>query len=185
MTVRHELATRTKHRLTVDEFLLLDRAGAFGDRRTELIDGEVFYMGPKHRVHARAMTKMIVALTQALADQASELGVLTDVSVRISAHAAPEPDIVVASECDGHGIVPLETVRLIVEIADSTLPTDLGLKAELYACAAIPEYWVVDVEGGKLHQMWAPQGNDYAKKQEVPMGQHIVAATLAGLELSA
>jgi Uma2 family endonuclease len=132
MTAQHELATRTKHRLTVDEFLLLDRTGAFGDRRTELIDGEVFYMSSEHRAHARAMTKLIVALSQALVGRNSELGVLTDVSVRISDHAAPEPDIVVASDCDGQGIVPLETLRLIVEIADSTLPTDLGLKAELY-----------------------------------------------------
>lgn len=40
MTAQDYLDARSKHRLTVDEFLLLDREGAFGDRRTELFEGK-------------------------------------------------------------------------------------------------------------------------------------------------
>lgn len=63
MTARELLDGQTKHRLTVGEFLLLDREGAFGDRRTELLGGDVYYMSPKHRPHARAVTEMVVALS--------------------------------------------------------------------------------------------------------------------------
>ena len=59
MTAQDYLDASSKHRLTVDEFLLLDRGGAFGDRRTELFEGEVYYMRPKHRPHARAVTELV------------------------------------------------------------------------------------------------------------------------------
>lgn len=42
MTAQDLLAGQTKHRLTVEEFLLLDREGAFGDRRTELVAGYIY-----------------------------------------------------------------------------------------------------------------------------------------------
>ena len=35
-----------------------------------------------------------------------------------------------------------EDVYLIIEIADSTLKTDLTLKKQVYAEAKIPDYWV-------------------------------------------
>ena len=49
------------------------------------------------------------------------------------------------------GPVRLETVVLIAEVADTTLATDLGEKATLYARHGVPEYWVIDVEGRMLH----------------------------------
>jgi Uma2 family endonuclease len=42
------------------------------------------------------------------------------------------------------------TAALVVEVADTTLQLDLTEKAELYATAGIRDYWVVDVNAGKL-----------------------------------
>ena len=36
-------------------------------------------------------------------------------------------------------------IMLLVEVADTSLQHDLTEKAELYATAGVPEYWVVDV----------------------------------------
>lgn len=39
---------------------------------------------------------------------------------------------------------------LIGEVSDTTLATDLDEKKQLYAAMKIPEYWVVDVRGGRV-----------------------------------
>jgi hypothetical protein len=39
---------------------------------------------------------------------------------------------------------------MVVEVADSSLFLDTTTKAELYATAGIPEYWVIDLEGKQL-----------------------------------
>ncbi len=178
---RSDLSAREKHRLSVNEFLLLDREGAFGLRNAELIDGEVFYMSPKHRPHARTITQLVIKLAAALEATHSRLTALTDVSVQLSEHDCPEPDIVLTSEPEGDGLIPLASVALIVEVADSTLSTDLGVKAALYARAGVPEYWVADVAGKVIHQMWAPGAEGFAQRREVAFGERMVAETVIGL----
>ena len=185
MTAQDYLDARSKHRLTVDEFLLLDREGAFGDRRTELFEGEVYYMSPKHRPHARTVGDLYYALRQALDMSDSDLSVLTDISVRLSDHDVPEPDIAITDAPEGDGILPLESVKLLIEVSDSTLAQDMGLKAALYAGASVPEYWVVDVNARVTHQMWAPGPDGYAERREVEFGQQMVAATIERLTLKA
>ena len=185
MTAQDTLDGHTKHRLSIDEFLLLDREGAFGDRRTELIGGDVFYMSPKHRPHARAMSEMYFALRKALDAGDSGLSVLTDVSVRLSENDVPEPDLVVTDAPEGEGILPLEAVKLVIEISDSTLATDLGPKADLYANAGVPEYWVVDVNENRvlMHADPRPDGSGYDGQLDVPFGVTLYAATIEGLEV--
>jgi len=181
VTAQDYLDARSKHRLTVDEFLLLDREGAFGDRRTELFEGEVYYMSPKHRPHARTVGDLYYALRQALEKRDSGLSVLTDISVRLSDHDVPEPDIAITDAPEGDGILPLESVKLLIEVSDSTLSQDLGLKAALYASAGVPEYWVVDVNSPVIHQMWSPGPKGYAERCEVAFGGRIEAETIEGL----
>lgn len=41
---------------------------------------------------------------------------------------------------------------LVGEVADTTLATDLDEMKQLYAAMGIPEYWVIDVQGGRI---WA------------------------------
>lgn len=183
MTAQELLDGQNKHRLTVEEFLMLNRAGAFGMRSAELFEGEVYYMSPKHRPHARAVTAMVLALSKALETNDSGLGVLTDISVKLSDHDVPEPDIVVTDAPDGEGILPLEAAKLVIEVSDSTLATDLGLKADLYAAAGVPEYWVVDVEERRvlLHANPREDGSGYDGQLDVPFGDTLHAATIEGL----
>jgi len=39
---------------------------------------------------------------------------------------------------------------LVGEVSDTTLATDLDEKKQLYSGLGVPEYWVVDVEGGRV-----------------------------------
>jgi Uma2 family endonuclease len=184
MTAQDYLDARDRHRLTVEEFLLLDREGAFGDRHAELIGGDVWYMSPKHLPHARITGEIYYHARLALEAGGSKLFALTDISVRLSDHDTLDPDVAITEAVEGDGVLPKAAVRLLVEVSDSTLAKDLSLKAEIYSTAGIPEYWVVDIGGRVIHQMWVPCNAGYAEKRIVPFGQATASETIPELTIA-
>ncbi len=81
-------------KLRVEDYLLLDGSGAFADyAKTELIDGDVFFMNAQHRPHALAKVKLYDALREGLREMGSKLRPLVEASIAIPPHSAPEPDI--------------------------------------------------------------------------------------------
>jgi Uma2 family endonuclease len=187
MTTHDILDPATRHRLTVEEYLLLDREGAFGDRDTELFDGEVYYMSPKHRPHARAVGDVYFAIRTALRDCGSSLTALVDVSARLSDYDVPEPDIAVTDAPDGEGILPLGALKLAIEVSDTTLAKDLGFKEQLYARAGVPEYWVIDLNENRVLLHANPrseaEGGGYDGQLDVPFGEVLYSATIEGLSV--
>lgn len=71
---------------------------------------------------------------------------------------------------------------LVVEVADNTQTFDLGVKADLYADASVPEYWVVDVLKGVLHVLRDPgplAANGTAYRHHRTLGPEDTVAPLA------
>lgn len=93
------------------------------------------------------------------------------------------PDVFVWEVHRGAGPVPVEHVRLVVEISDTTLEDDLGRKRQVYAAGGVPEYWVVDLLGRAVWQYWAPVNEGYANEMTVPFGEVLLASTLPGLAI--
>ena len=169
-------------KLRVEDFLALNDSGAFeGYGKTELLQGELVYMNAQHRPHALVKMHLAKALDQALTAIGSNLAVLTEVTVSAPPHDAPEPDIVVTSEPDGQGPVPLASVRLIVEVADATLRTDMNLKAKIYASHGVPEYWIADVNARTIIQMGTPLRNRYSHQYSHAFGQRFECRSIEGL----
>jgi len=83
----------------------------------------------------------------------------------------------------GDGPVPLGSVALVIEVADTTRARDLGVKVALYARNGIAEYWVADVQSKVILQLWAPEGDRYAERREIAFAAPIAAATISGLTL--
>jgi Uma2 family endonuclease len=73
----------------------------------------------------------------------------------------PEPDIVLLPP-GGLGQELVSKTLLIIEVAVSSLARDKGVKAEMYAAAMQPEYWVVDVKGRRVIVHRDPQNGSYA-----------------------
>ncbi|MFV3618088.1 Uma2 family endonuclease, partial [Mycobacterium tuberculosis] len=92
----------------------------------------------------------------ALAAISSPFSVAVEISVALGQHDVPEPDLTLTTEPDGDGLIPADSVGLIVEVADATLQSDLQKKAAIYARHGVAEYWVADVNGATIHQMWTP-----------------------------
>jgi len=53
-------------------------------------------------------------------------------------------------------------MMLVVEVADTTLSSDLTIKRDLYARAGVPEYWVLNMKGRKLIVHRDPKDGKYA-----------------------
>lgn len=168
--------------LRVEDFLLLNDSGAFaGYGKTELIDGGIVFMNAQHRPHGRVKVELHNALRDALRDAASSYTSMTEVTVALPPHNAPEPDVVVTNEPEGDGPIPLASVALVIEVAHSTLDQDLKVKPHIYAHAGIPEYWVADVDGRIIHQFSRPTNEAYTACRTHAFGDTI---TLVSLPLS-
>jgi len=79
----------------------------------------------------------------------------------------PEPDIVLLDRPAGElnrNPVPSD-IALVVEVSETTLDHDLGPKARLYARAGIVDYWVVDIQGGRVYQHRGPEAGGYTAIQ--------------------
>ena len=171
-------------RLRAVDFELLTESGAFAEcRKTELIDGDIYVMNAQLARNARVKSRLLVAFVDRLKAIGSDLEALVEVSVRVSDDSVPEPDIVL-SRYWGDRFVPGEMAALVVEVADTTLRTDLGRKAELYASAGVPEYWVVDVGGNRVVIHADPRGGLYQRQREVPFGEPLISVSIAAMEIA-
>jgi len=172
-------------KLRVEDYLLLAQAGSLAAYpKTELIDGTIFVVSPLHRPHARAVLYLLRALSDELDKLATGLEPLPDASVDMPPQNMPRPDIVITDEPQGEGFVPVASVRLLVEVSDSTLSDDLGIKARLYSEQRVPEYWVIDLAGGKLHQLSVPGPEGYDERREIALGEPVEAVSVPGLRVS-
>jgi Uma2 family endonuclease len=169
---------RRRARLSAADFELLDRHGAFAAyRKAELIDGDVFYVNAQHRPHAMTKMRLYDALRQALRAAGSRYVPVCEATLALSSYDRPEPDILLTNDPDGDGFVPVASVPLVVEVADTTLDDDLGRKLRRYAAGGVPEYWVADVNARVIHQMWAPAEDGYSRRQTVAFGQPLGVVT--------
>lgn len=172
-----------RHRLTVEDFLTLDEAGAFeGLGHVELIDGEIFVMAPLYLAHSRILAELTVDIGIAIRGLATGLQLLTPVSARLDPHSLPEADIAIADVTGFEGnLITAPMVRLLVEVSPSSLRHDLGRKFRMYARAGVPEYWVADVNGLRIMRFHAPAGEAYTEQVEFAFGASVLSATIAGL----
>ena len=186
MTKMSSLVTAPQRvKLRIDDYVRLDAAGAFDTYgKTELLDGEVVFMNAQYRPHARIKSRLYLLMSRGLTDIDSALEALVEGSVAMPPHNVTEPDIAVTAEPEGDGLIPLASLAMVVEVADSTLDNDLGRKLAIYAAASVPEYWVVDVQGEVIHQMWKPEGEAYAETRQIAFGQPIDAVTISGLTVA-
>jgi Uma2 family endonuclease len=151
-----------RRRFTVDEYLRMGEAGVFHeDDRIELLQGEVVEMTPVGKQHAAVVSRLNNLLAPAVVGRAI---VRVQDPVVVAPTSVPEPDIAVVrfrSDFYSSGHPAARDVLLVVEVSDTSIVDDMGLKARLYAEAGIAEYWVVDIARRRLLVHTDPGGGGY------------------------
>ena len=82
----------------------------------------------------------------------------------------PQPDVMLlAPRADFYasGLPEPPDVRLLVEVADSSLPYDRRTKFPLYARASVTEGWLVDLDSGRVEIHRSPGSSGYRDVQIV------------------
>src|SRR5262245_28451011 len=137
-------------RFTVDEYHRLIRGGILTeDDNLELIEGYLVHKmsrSPPHNGTLRKVEKRLSRLLPAGWEVCIQSGITL-------ADSEPEPDLAVVREDPAEYITrhpgPAD-IGLVIEVADSSLPSDRSDKARIYARAGIAVYWIVNVSDRQI-----------------------------------
>lgn len=164
--------------LTVEDYHRMAEAGIFHpEERVELLAGQVIQMAAKGTAHSVANTRTRRSIENRLGTRAL---VRVQEPMQLDDYSEPEPDIAIVlprplEYADHH---PMATeVLLIIEIADSSLRLDCGVKAIAYAKSGIADYWVLNVNDRKLHVFRSPDTEGY--QSELVLGEAMDIVPLA------
>ena len=153
-----------RKRWTRAECEKLEMYGLIDGHHYELVEGELIDTMGKNRPHTVVCMLLMRWLGRAISDERGQLEGAIDVSPADHPTSEPQPDVALLAQ-------PVESfldrnptadqVQLLIEVADTSLAFDTGVKARLYARAAIADYWVVDIHARRLLVFRNPVGNAY------------------------
>jgi Uma2 family endonuclease len=152
----------TRHRINTEQFHKMAEVGMFlPGERVELIEGEVIDMAPIGSFHCGNVNWLTQTFVEATLGKAI---VHIQNAVRLSPTVEVYPDLVLLkprADFYRKAHPGPDDVFLVVEVADSSSAYDRGIKAELYARHAIPEYWIVDIPAREIRFHHTPVEGRY------------------------
>lgn len=163
---------RVEYERLVDEGLLQDE-------RIELLNGRLVRMSPQKDPHASAVEELNSILVPQLQGRAR---VRVQSPLALDDFSEPEPDVAIIALGRSRGQHPMSALALI-EVSDSSVRKDLGEKAEAYARAGIPEYWVVDLPGDRIVVHLEPRAGRYGRITTHARGESIRLAAFPDFAL--
>lgn len=143
--------------------------GLFEDERIELLHGLLVAKEPQggdHSTVARRLHRLLLLALDARAEVASHS------PFAASDDSEPEPDVSVFPRRYASADHPTEAF-LLVEIAKGSLRRDRGVKADLYASAGVPEYWVVNLTERVVEVRHQPENGTYRRLETFRPGDAI------------
>lgn len=127
-----------RRRFTVHEYHRMAKAGILHeDDRVELIDGEPIEMAAIGTRHLTCVNVLNRSLVRSVGDEAI---VSVQNPVRLYEYGEPQPDLAVIRTRDYRESLPTpEDVLLLIEVSNTTLAYDRGIKLPAYARKGIRE----------------------------------------------
>lgn len=157
-----DLVGRQPYRLTEADVYRMVAAGILTeDDRIELWDGQLITMSPIGPLHANAVRRLTERL---YASKPPNTMVCVQDPISLATHYMPKPGLALINrerEAADRTHPNPHDIHLIIEVSDTTLESDLGPKARVYASAQIREYWVVDVLAQRVTVHLSPQDGRY------------------------
>lgn len=171
---------------TLAEFERLSELGFFGGiegprERVELVDGEILPMHAKGGRHEWVRSEIQKELLLRLG---RDYSVYSEPGWRPGGDLYLEPEMMVCRAGLKPSEVPPAEVLLLIEVADSSLAYDSGLKARIYARLGIAEYWVVNARTLETLVHLCPQGETFAAMNLVAADDALAPTRLPALTFS-
>jgi Uma2 family endonuclease len=138
-------------------------SGIFGDRRLELLDGEIVEMSPESPLHYYQAQSNVEYL-QSLLKERGYVRFNGPITLKDS---EPEPDLAIVKNPKERYInhhPNQEEILWLIEVSQSTLNYDLNEKKKTYARNNIKEYWVIDLKNCQLYIFRNPLGENYQSR---------------------
>src|SRR5262249_44973227 len=154
-------------------------AGVFERGHIGPIRGVILEMTPQGVPHSATIQRLTRLLVPPLVGRA-------DVRVQMSFVAGddslPEPDLAVVSPVLSEVSHPSQAF-LIIEVANTALKYDRGVKAELYAQFGVPEYWIVNVVDRVVERHSQPKGDAYQRIDTFRSGDRVTLSAFPDVSL--
>jgi Uma2 family endonuclease len=126
----------------------------------ELLDGTVYVLPIPSNRHSIVLGRLYRIFYGWEGEEGSRPGLFTwPGSIILSPYSEPWPDFCLLSRAPDRGPdnPGAGDVNLVIEVAHPTIDFETGPKRAAYQQAAIPEYWVVDVEGRRVLRHLLPE----------------------------
>lgn len=160
------MAAIADDRWSVSQVLGMVDAGLLPeDDHVELIDGRMIAVTPQGAPHTWSVTQIAARIRRRLAAR-DDLLVVEEKPLVVDDLSLPEPDVALVRADAFAGGTRLPTGQdavLVVEIAVTSQRLD-ALKADLYARAGIPVYWLVDVPARTVTVHTEPTPDGYGQR---------------------
>jgi len=174
-----------KRLCTIEDYYRMAETGILRrDDRVELIRGGIVRMSPVGSLHAACVKRTAAEFFGIVGTDAI---VSVQDPIRLAAqNSEPEPDISLLRPKPDYYASAHPTpadVLLVVEVADSSLDYDRGVKIQLYAEAGIPEVWIMALEEECVERYSGLEGGEYRDVRRFCPGESISPALLPNARL--
>ena len=168
-----------KHYFNVNEYYRMLEVGLLSeDDRVELIEGEIIEMSPIGSAHGGTVKRLSRFLHRKLGD---DVIVSVQDPVRLDDLSEPQPDLAVLKPRKDFYSTSHPTpqdVLIIIEVSDSSLEYDRGVKLPLYARAGIPEAWLIVLTTRTIEIHSQPTSGKYQKVRRLKPGKALRSPTV-------
>lgn len=182
IVMKHSL--RTSYRFTVDEYEQLVRHGVLTENdRVELIRGEILEKMSIGSPHAATVKRLNSLLNRVFGDRVT-IGVQDPIRL---ADSEPEPDVsVLVYRADNYAEEhpTAADIRLVIEVADTSLDEDRQVEGPTYAQNGVREYWIVNLPDDCLEIHRSPRADGaYGDQFVLRRGQTAEIEAMPGVVL--
>ncbi len=153
------------------------------DEKVELLRGMIVTKMPKSELHVFVVRRLL----KLLAEEAAKRGLdLLKEDPLTLADSEPEPDLALVLAGPADAVAPQPhptTALLVIEVAVTTYERDQA-KADIYAEAGVPEYWIVRPEERRVEVFSKLGAEGYGERSVLEEHDLLTPSALPGFSLS-
>lgn len=155
------------------------------DEKVELVEGELFPVGPKQHDHESVRLGLIKALHRALfATNREDLQVGAGTTLHLAPDTFVDPDVSLLPASIRTDAAKPTDLLLCVEIATDSFRFDREKKAPLYARAGVPLLWLIDVARAETWVHALPKGDAWGAVVRVDAASPLLLPAVPGFNVT-